>query len=72
MKDKRKILVLTVTEKNEEIEFCIDTDVPLTKDECNKIIKIYHRAFARMFNFEKEKIEKIEKMKPTKFKETKY
>lgn len=69
MKENKKILELTIIERNKEIEFCIDTDVPLTENECNEIIKIYASAYARKFKIKKQGIEKI---KPCKFEEVKY
>lgn len=61
MKENKKLLELTVIERNKEIEFCIDTDIPLTEDECNKIIKIYAEAFARKVRIKEKEIEKIKK-----------
>lgn len=56
MKENKKILELTIIERNKEIEFCIDTDVPLTENECNEIIKIYASAYARKFKIKKQGI----------------
>lgn len=70
MKNSKKILELIAIYKNDtEICFGIDTDVPLTEEECNEIIKIYSRAFVRKHGIEKEE---IEKMKPYKFIEIKH
>lgn len=63
-----KILELIVMKPSDkEVYFGINTNVPLTQEECNEIIKIYSRAFARKYNLEKEDIEKIENMTPNTF-----
>lgn len=46
-----KILELIVMKPSDkEVCFGINTNVPLTQEECNEIIKIYSRAFARKYN----------------------
>ena len=73
MENSKKILELIIMKpSDEEIHFGINTDVPLTQEECNEIIKIYSRAFARKYDLEKEKIEKIEDMNSHKFIEIKH
>ncbi len=73
MKNSKKILeLIAIYENDKEVCFGIDTDVSLTEEECNEIIKIYSRAFARKHGIEKEKIEKIENMKPYEFIEIKH
>lgn len=67
MKDSKKVLELIGIAQEEGICFSINTDVPLTADECNEIIKTYMSAFARKCEIGKEEMKKIEKMKQSSF-----
>lgn len=69
MKDNNIVLELIIVEKTGGVGFSINTNVKLTEEECNEIVKIYTKAWSRTFEIDMKEVEDI---KPDEFRVTEY